>query len=417
MSTSYLHVRIDLQFNYRVRRKWSCFKALSVGWYNCVYNERSARFFDTLSSTAVDRRRSASGINALLSIKLSLPNFCRVICQVTTFSLENWKFLITKVEVKGILAMSMDLCLTVNKSSGMSTFQENSSDASLYPPSDYPFQYQVISVIIGIVIFLVGMLGNILVIVVVCRTKCMHTPTNCYLLSLSVADCLVLLSATLPSIPEPFFHTGEWPWGRITCSVLIFLQYLGVQASSLSITMFTIERYIAICHPMRAQRMCTVQRAKRIIIAIWIFTILYCAPWLGLTAVVENEKTGIPQCVHRLEREKYLAYYLTDLIAFYVVPLLVSGILYALIARILFINTMPRSKSDEQHCTKDKFRVKTSTSNSRKQVTYFWIVITCRDIRWKVIAIFFFFKISQLHGILKMVWAIKYSVSTKKERN
>lgn len=271
--------------------------------------------------------------------------------------------------------MSMDLCLTVNESSGMSTFQENSSDVSLYPPSDYPFQYQVISVIIGIVIFLVGMLGNILVIVVVCRTKCMHTPTNCYLLSLSVADCLVLLSATLPSIPEPFFHTGEWPWGRITCSVLIFLQYLGVQASSLSITMFTIERYIAICHPMRAQRMCTVQRAKRIIIAIWIFTTLYCAPWLGLTAVVENEKTGIPQCVHRLEREKYLAYYLTDLIAFYVVPLLVSGILYALIARILFINTMPRSKSEEQHCTKDKFRVKTSTSNSRKQVVRMLIVI------------------------------------------
>lgn len=85
MFTSYLHVKIDLQFNYRVRRKWSCFKALSVGWYNCVYNEWSARFFDTLSSTAVDRRRSASGINALLSIKLSLPNFCRVICQVTYY--------------------------------------------------------------------------------------------------------------------------------------------------------------------------------------------------------------------------------------------------------------------------------------------------------------------------------------------
>lgn len=373
MSTSHLDVKIDLQFNYRVKRKWSCFKALSVGWYNCVYNERSARFFDTLSSTAVDHRQSASGINAFLSIKLSLPNFCRVICQVTYYFLSG-KLKVSnkkkKVEVKGILTMSMDLCLTINESSEMSTFQENSSDVSLFPPSDYPFQYQVISVIIGIVIFLVGMLGNILVIVVVCRTKCMHTPTNCYLLSLSVADCLVLLSATLPSIPEPFFHTGEWPWGRVTCSVLIFLQYLGVQASSLSITMFTIERYIAICHPMRAQRMCTVQRAKRIIIAIWIFTTLYCAPWLGLTAVVEQEKTGIPQCVHRLEREKYLAYYLTDLIAFYVVPLLVSGILYALIARILFINTMPRSKSEEQHCTKDKCRVKTSTSNSRKQVTH-----------------------------------------------
>lgn len=265
--------------------------------------------------------------------------------------------------------MSTNLCLTVNES--WRPLGVDNSSGLTNTPGDYPLLYQVISVIIGVVIFLVGMLGNILVIVVVCRTKCMLTPTNCYLLSLSVADCLVLLSATLPSIPEPFFHTGEWPWGRVTCSLLVFLQYLGVQASSLSITMFTIERYIAVCHPMKAQRMCTVQRAKRIIIAIWIFTTLYCAPWLGLTAVVPNPRTGVSQCVHRLERGKYLAYYLTDLIAFYIVPLLVSGVLYVLIARILFINTIPRSKSQEQQCAKDRCRIKTSTSSSRKQVIPF----------------------------------------------
>jgi thyrotropin-releasing hormone receptor len=266
--------------------------------------------------------------------------------------------------------MSIDICLTANESLNVTLEKDNSSTVSLVQPKDYPFVYQIISVIMGVVIFLVGMLGNILVIVVVCRTKCMHTPTNCYLLSLSVADCLVLLSATLPSIPEPFFHTGEWPWGGATCSLLVFLQYLGVQASSLSITMFTIERYIAICHPMKAQRMCTVQRAKRIIIAIWIFTTLYCAPWLGLTVVVSDPRTQVATCAHRLEREKYLAYYLTDLIAFYIAPLLVSGILYGLIARILFINTIPRSKSQEKHYPKsDKYRVKTSTFSSRKQVT------------------------------------------------
>jgi len=62
----------------------------------------------------------------------------------------------------------------------------------------------------------------------------------------------------------------------------VFTQYLGVNVSSLSITAFTVERYIAICHPMRAQTMCTVSRAKRIIIVLWLFGVLYCAPWLGL---------------------------------------------------------------------------------------------------------------------------------------
>jgi thyrotropin-releasing hormone receptor len=54
-----------------------------------------------------------------------------------------------------------------------------------------------------------------------------------------IADILVLLSATLPGIPEPFFERQRWPWGRAMCSILIFLQYLGVDASSLSITAFT----------------------------------------------------------------------------------------------------------------------------------------------------------------------------------
>lgn len=133
------------------------------------------------------------------------------------------------------------------------------------------------------IIFTFGILGNIFVVVVIARSRKMHTPTNCYLLSLAVADSLVLVSATLPSIPEPFYRVDEWPYGRVMCSLLIFVQYLGVDCSSLSITAFTIERYIAICHPMKAQLICTVSRAKRIIVALWVVMILYCSPWLGLT--------------------------------------------------------------------------------------------------------------------------------------
>ena len=236
----------------------------------------------------------------------------------------------------------------------------------------YSSLYQVVTVTVGILIFTIGMLGNILVILVVCRTKSMHSPTNCYLISLSLADILVLISATLPSIPEPFFQKGQWPWGGALCSILVFLQYLGVDASSLSITAFTVERYIAICHPMRAQRMCTVQRAKRIIAIIWIFAILYCAPWLGLTRVRIHPKLGIEICDYRLSRNKYLAYYMTDLIAFYVIPLVISGVLYALITRILFMNSIPQNHGGT--CIENsRCRVKKSTKNSRKQVRWTYI--------------------------------------------
>ncbi|XP_069114381.1 thyrotropin-releasing hormone receptor-like [Argopecten irradians] len=205
---------------------------------------------------------------------------------------------------------------------------------------DYPALYKIIALTVPLVIFTVGILGNLLVIIVISRRRSMQTPTNCYLISLSVADCLLLLSATLPSIPEPFFRRNHWPWGRAMCSVLVFVQYLGADASALSITAFTLERYIAICHPMKAQTICTTRRAKRIIISLWGFSILYCTPWLGLTTmtytVACDGSSPLHTCTYRLERESYLLYYMTDFFIFYVFPLLLSGILYSFIIRILF---------------------------------------------------------------------------------
>ena len=222
--------------------------------------------------------------------------------------------------------------------------------------------YRTISVLINVLIFLVGILGNSLVIIVVFRTRSMRTPTNCYLMSLAVADCLVLLSATLPAIPETFFEIDEWPFGRVMCSLLVFLQYLGVDTSSLSITAFTIERYVAICHPLRSQTMCTVKRAKRIIACIWIFSILYCSPWLGLTVLkqVRRHDTTVDYCDVRLERSQYLVYYMTDLIIFYVIPLLIAAVLYSLIARILFKSSLSQHEAGLSVSTK---------RNRKRQIT------------------------------------------------
>lgn len=238
-----------------------------------------------------------------------------------------------------------------------------------YVTVSYTLLFKIVSVTIALIIFIVGFVGNILVVLVVSRTKSMHTTTNCYLLSLSVADCLVLLSATLPAVPEPFYQVNEWPWGHVMCSLLVFLQYLGVDASALSITAFTAERYIAICHPMKAQRMCTVQRAMKIIAGIWIFTVLYTVPWLGLATTKANPRKGTDECTFRLKRTQYLSYYMTDLIAFYVIPLIVAACLYGLIARILFSTNI--SKTSGRKCKQNgQCRVK-KNSSSRKQVSTF----------------------------------------------
>ncbi|EQB77007.1 hypothetical protein CB1_000130039 [Camelus ferus] len=132
-----------------------------------------------------------------------------------------------------------------------------------------------------------------------------HTPTDCYLALLALADLAILVAAGLPIVSHSL--AGQWVCGRIG--------FLGISASSCSVLEFTVERlalpapparqgflavilgklrllpiyggelvgpwsnlasrvggshdpvarrYIAICHRMRAHTVCTLARAKRI---------------------------------------------------------------------------------------------------------------------------------------------------------
>lgn len=230
----------------------------------------------------------------------------------------------------------------------------------------YSLCYTVLAACFAIVIFVMGFVGNILVIIVVLKRRSMHTTTNCYLFSLALADLLLLLSAALPATAQPFYIRDEWPWGHALCSLVVFVQYLGANASALSITAFTIERYIAICHPMKAQIMCTTERAKKIIIALWCFAVIYCAPWLGLSQIktdFNEDGQEMEICGYRLERDQYHVYYVIDLVLFYIIPLILTAVLYSSIVHMLYSTTI--------HCSRRKKCIekrKRTAASSRRQV-------------------------------------------------
>uniref|UniRef100_A0A3Q2D4J5 Thyrotropin-releasing hormone receptor n=1 Tax=Cyprinodon variegatus TaxID=28743 RepID=A0A3Q2D4J5_CYPVA len=201
-------------------------------------------------------------------------------------------------------------------------------------------EYKTISVFLVLLVCCVGIVGNIMVVLVVFTTRHMRTPTNCYLVSLAIADLTVLVAAGLPNVSDSL--TGTWIYGNAGCLGITYLQYLGINVSSCSITAFTVERYIAICHPIKAQTVCTVSRAKRIIAGVWIFTCIYCMLWFFLVG-----HDGHVQCGYRVKRELYLPIYLIDFTIFYVTPLLLAIVLYGLIARV-FMSPAPSSDRKAQ---------------------------------------------------------------------
>uniref|UniRef100_A0A3P8TN84 Thyrotropin-releasing hormone receptor n=1 Tax=Amphiprion percula TaxID=161767 RepID=A0A3P8TN84_AMPPE len=214
--------------------------------------------------------------------------------------------------------------------------------------TDYSLQYKVISSLLLFVICALGIVGNVMVILVVLTTKHMRTPTNCYLVSLAVADLMVLTAAGLPTITDSIF--ASWVFGHYGCLCITYLQYLGINASSCSITAFTIERYIAICHPIKAQFLCTLSRAKKIILLVWAFTSVYCVMWFYLSDIQQlvYDNITVVTCGYRVPRKFYLPVYFFDFGVFFVLPLLLSAVLYGLIARILFLNPLPSDHKDKK---------------------------------------------------------------------
>ncbi|XP_066481716.1 LOW QUALITY PROTEIN: thyrotropin-releasing hormone receptor-like [Tiliqua scincoides] len=247
-------------------------------------------------------------------------------------------------------------------------------------------EVQVVTILLVLLICGVGIAGNVMVVMVVLRTKHMVTPTNCYLVSLAVADLIVLLAAGLPNISEV---VASWVYGYAGCLCITYLQYLGINISACSITAFTVERYIAICHSIKAQLLCTVARAKRIIACVWLFTSLYCLMWFFLvdtSQVMFADGTQV-NCGYRVSRNLYMPIYFLDFTIFYVIPLGLATVLYGLIARILFMNPLPATPQHASRLSKHESSISTSSSmklscrgnkgalSSRKQVTKMLAVV------------------------------------------
>lgn len=110
--------------------------------------------------------------------------------------------------------------------------------------------YVVVPVSVCYVLILTtGVLGNVCTCIVIGRTRSMHTATNFYLFSLAVSDLLLLLLG-LPVEFYELWYRYPYVFGNTMCVVLALCAETSANASILTITTFTVERYLAICRPL-----------------------------------------------------------------------------------------------------------------------------------------------------------------------
>lgn len=87
-----------------------------------------------------------------------------------------------------------------------------------------------------IIIFLIGIIGNLLVIYVLTKEKELRNFTNYLLANLSVADLMVLFTC-VPSALHDLFAKERWYLGKIMCYLIGFIENCMGIASILSMLM------------------------------------------------------------------------------------------------------------------------------------------------------------------------------------
>lgn len=185
-------------------------------------------------------------------------------------------------------------------------------------------------------IFLVGVLGNSLTCTVILRHRVMQTPTNYYLLSLAASDLLVLLLG-MPLELYEMWQNYPFLLGEGGCYFKIFLFETVCFASILNVTALSVERYVAVVHPLKVKHMTTRAHVKRVIFMVWVLSMLCAVPNTSLHGIMmlppmfgrQFPRSAICNVIQPIWM--YNLIILISTLAFFLLPMLIISVLYLLI--------------------------------------------------------------------------------------
>ncbi|KAG4080023.1 hypothetical protein HA402_006335 [Bradysia odoriphaga] len=177
------------------------------------------------------------------------------------------------------------------------------------------------------IIFISGILGNVITCVVITRNKNMHTATNYYLFSLAVSDLLLLVSG-LPQEIYNMWYRYPYPFNEVICILQGFAAETSSNATVLTITAFTLERYIGICHPFLSHTMSKLSRAIKFILGIWMLSMILAVPQI-LDVGITQYKTCTVKSGLGNNLNKHV--FTLSTISVFILPMTIISILYILI--------------------------------------------------------------------------------------
>lgn len=191
---------------------------------------------------------------------------------------------------------------------------------------------------------LLGVTGNLALIVVIWRQRELSNATSVLIANLSASDLLMALVC----LPITFAYTfmDHWPFGSAMCKINSLAQCTSVSVSIFSLVLIAIERHQLIVRP-RGWRPSAFQACLGVALS-WGLALLTAMPFLLFSITTDGPLKQLPAILHEQYRGKVvcmeqwpsrqfkLAYTTTMLLLQYVAPLTFIFICYLKVRSVSF---------------------------------------------------------------------------------
>ncbi|XP_069803588.1 C-X-C chemokine receptor type 5 isoform X2 [Dendropsophus ebraccatus] len=134
--------------------------------------------------------------------------------------------------------------------------------------------YRVLIPILYTLVFVVGAVGNSLVLFILMRNHNSRSSTDSFLFHLAIADLLMLFTFPFTIIEVMI----GWQFGDFLCKVLAAISSLNFYCSSLLLGCISIDRYLSIIYAIHTFRKRSIHSVHLACFIIWIFCFLLSVP-------------------------------------------------------------------------------------------------------------------------------------------
>lgn len=185
--------------------------------------------------------------------------------------------------------------------------------------------------------FFAAVAGNLAVLLAMYKTRRKPSRMHLFMKHLSLADLVVAFFQVLPQLCWEVTFRFYGP--DFLCRIVKHLQVLGMFASTYMMVMMTLDRYIAICHPLQTLQQPT-QRAYMMIGSTWVCSLVLSTPQYFIFSLSEVQPgSAVYDCWGHFMEPWGLRAYITWITAgIFLVPVVVLVFCYGFICRTIWRN-------------------------------------------------------------------------------